>query len=449
MISTAACIVTALGAVALSSGTSGQPPVDYSGDCTSAGCHDQFGKQEFVHSPAEDGECDACHEATDTKKHRFRSVAPKESLCLECHDEFEGSTQHAPVTEGKCLACHDPHAGANRSLLRAPTPAQICTGCHQKITEHKFLHGPAAAGACTICHNPHASDHSALLSAENRALCVGCHEALAAHFTETAYQHGPATEDCAECHDPHGGDNRMNLKATAPGLCLDCHDGIADTLDEAEVKHDAHTTGRSCAGCHDPHAGNDEHLLLMEPMDLCLSCHDKELDSGAGKMGDIAGLLKENPNHHGSIREKNCTACHVSVHGGEHFRLLLGAYPAGFYAPFEERRYAFCFHCHEADVVRDPRTDKLTNFRNGDSNLHYVHVNREKKGRTCRACHSTHASKNPKHLAESVPFGSWKIPISFEQSPTGGSCLPGCHKLYRYDREKAVVNLPPSPSQPQ
>ena len=222
---------------------------------------------------------------------------------------------------------------------------------------------------------------------------------------------------------------------------MDCHDGIADVLDEASVKHDAVATGKACAGGHEPHASDFERLLLLEPMDLCLSCHNKQLGSDNDKIIDIAGLLAGNPNHHGSIRQKNCTACHAEVHGGGHFRLLLGEYPQGFYAPFEERRYAFCFSCHEPDLVRDERTDKMTNFRNGDQNLHYLPVNRRGKVRTCRACHSTHASNKPRHVAESVPFGSWEIPINFEESPTGGSCLPGCHRLYRYDREAPAVNL--------
>jgi hypothetical protein len=69
-----------------------------------------------------------------------------------------------------------------------------------------------------------------------------------------------------------------------------------------------------------------------------------------------------------------------------------------------------------------------------------VHVNRDKKGRTCRACHETHASSKAKHIRESVPFGSggWMLPIKFEKLESGGSCSPGCHTPYSYDRDNPI-----------
>ena len=105
-------------------------------------------------------------------------------------------------------------------------------------------------------------------------------------------------------------------------------------------------------------------------------------------------------------------------------------------AAFDEKAYALCFECHEAAAFTDEETDSTTAFRNGQRNLHYLHVNRAVKGRTCRACHDPHASKNEKHIVESVPFGKWRIPIKFESTSTGGSCQPGCHRPERYDREQ-------------
>ena len=61
-----------------------------------------------------------------------------------------------------------------------------------------------------------------------------------------------------------------------------------------------------------------------------------------------------------------------------------------------------------------PRGTKIvfTSFRDGDVNLHYLHVNKAKRGRTCRACHSTHASKHNVIIRDSVPFGRWELPIN-------------------------------------
>ena len=63
------------------------------------------------------------------------------------------------------------------------------------------------------------------------------------------------------------------------------------------------------------------------------------------------------------------------------------------YLAFAIERYDLCFSCHVSDLVKDKSGRGLTQFRNGDLNLHWLHVNRE-KGRNCRSCHQTHASSN-------------------------------------------------------
>jgi len=70
-------------------------------------------------------------------------------------------------------------------------------------------------------------------------------------------------------------------------------------------------------------------------------------------------------------------------------------------------------------------------------------VNKDTKGRTCRACHKTHASNLPKHMAEKVPFGGWEIPINFKKTGTVGSCAPGCHKPRSYDPVNPLPNFQP------
>ena len=112
-------------------------------------------------------------------------------------------------------------------------------------------------------------------------------------------------------------------------------------------------------------------------------------------------------------------------------------YPEAFYQPFAHEKYDLCFTCHDKQLVLTEKTANLTAFRNGDRNLHFVHVNRE-KGRNCRSCHQTHASSNELHVRDSVPFGKWEMPIQFAKTENGGSCAPGCHKPYAYDRAKAL-----------
>ena len=92
---------------------------------------------------------------------------------------------------------------------------------------------------------------------------------------------------------------------------------------------------------------------------------------------------------------------------------------------------------------------RITGFRDGDRNLHLIHVNDKAKGRTCRACHEVHASRRPFHMREKVPYGAsgWQLKINFEQLPNGGSCAPACHwketYIRRSDSEPTTRSAPP------
>jgi len=76
-------------------------------------------------------------------------------------------------------------------------------------------------------------------------------------------------------------------------------------------------------------------------------------------------------------------------------------------------------------------------------------VNKADRGRNCRACHETHASADPRHIRESVPYGNWKMPLNYKMTNTGGSCAPGCHKAFTYDRENPVQFTPIVPASTQ
>jgi len=403
-IGAAAVLLLALAFLSAPTPAQVQTPRDFSGDCSRSGCHDAFGKKKVVHAPVEQKSCDACHELVDEKKHHFKLTAEMPDVCTECHDAV----------------------GENL----------------------KFKHGPMASGQCTACHDPHASAHPKLLSRAGNELCLDCHDELGERLSELKHKHQPAAEDCRGCHLAHGADNKMFLRGKLPDLCTDCHDGIADLLEDAKVKHAAMTEKNSCSVCHDPHASDAEHFLRKDPMALCMACHEKPVKTEDGKKVKLIGfgdLLKKNPVHHGPIQQNDCLGCHGAVHGGDFRRLLSAAYPVTFYAPFKVETYALCFKCHDSEMVEEAETEE-TSFRNGEQNLHYLHVNKKRKGRTCRDCHDVHASTKRALVVESVPFGrrGWRLPIKFEPTKTGGSCAPGCHKPYRYDREQPVVNVAPA-----
>jgi predicted CXXCH cytochrome family protein len=158
------------------------------------------------------------------------------------------------------------------------------------------------------------------------------------------------------------------------------------------------------------------------------------------KLQNIKKVLDTSKFKHGPIREGDCMACH-QAHGSVNFRLLKKDFPQSFYDAFDMKNYDLCFSCHEQSLVMHERTTTLTRFRNGDLNLHYVHVHQEVKGRTCRACHEVHASNLPAHIRKEVPFGKrqWLLPLNVELTQAGGRCS-GCHRPMGYDRVNPVDN---------
>ena len=112
----------------------------------------------------------------------------------------------------------------------------------------------------------------------------------------------------------------------------------------------------------------------------------------------VAEIVNPKLVKHGPVKDGTCSGCH-DVHGSNVTRLLAKPYPETFYAKFDPDNFALCFSCHDKKLVETKEAEGLTGFRNGTQNLHYVHVDKE-KGRTCRACHETHAGPNPVQLRD-------------------------------------------------
>lgn len=239
-------------------------------------------------------------------------------------------------------------------------------------------------------------------------------------------------------------DSAALLIEEPPGLCVSCHEDIAHTIDTAKTQHGAITSEGACLNCHDPHASDYPRLLKNDVSSLCFQCHDKEIELEDGvKLTNMKALIETGSSLHGAIAEDNCVACH-EIHGGSNRRLLVREYADALYYPFQESAYALCFGCHDKALVTLKKTTTATAFRNGSTNLHYVHVNRDKKGRTCHVCHDSHASDRDRHIHDTVPFGpgGWELPIGFERIGDGGRCASGCHASFLYSRTDPVLYPP-------
>ena len=297
------------------------------------------------------------------------------------------------------------------------------------------MHGPVAAGDCIACHDPHTSPNDFQLLAAGNDLCFTCHVDKKEEFSAGKQVHPPVADRCTNCHNAHSSGFKYQLNQPAPQLCFTCHNKMQDYISKAKVQHKPVFEEGSCVNCHNPHVSNFKPLLKFGGADLCLSCHNKPL----GEISNMKAWLDANPDKHGPVRNGDCAGCH-NPHGADYFRILKDYFPTEFYAPYSTDKYALCFGCHNKDIAIDEFTTTLTGFRNGDKNMHFVHVNKTPKGRTCRACHEVHAGKQPKHIREKVPFGKLSYPIRFTKTDNGGSCVVGCHVERGYDRVAPVKN---------
>jgi predicted CXXCH cytochrome family protein len=374
----------------------------------------------------------------------LQGTASAESCATDsCHRSIlDLEKPHAPVKEKDCLSCHrqtnklHPLTGQKSFELTSRPPA-LCTQCHD-ITpfKQKYMHGPVAAGACTTCHNPHESAEKNLLTDTPQNLCLKCHPDFAKALKEARVIHPPLKNGpCSSCHNPHGSPIVGLLKKKMPELCVGCHVKTGKKLAGVKVPHKPFLQEGGCSSCHSAHYSEEKGLLHSDEISTCLRCHDKD-NLGTPPLRNIKKELAGKKYLHGPLAAGECKACH-DPHGSDDYRMLRGSYPATLYAPYKEGIYGACLNCHEKNLLRFPDTTIYTGFRNGNRNLHYVHVVNNRKGRTCRICHDTHASTGPKMISsEGTTFGDWKIPINFKISPSGGSCAPGCHKAFTYDREK-------------
>jgi predicted CXXCH cytochrome family protein len=412
--------------------------------CVTAKCHAGMGKDKTVHSPVKDGSCSTCHQAVqDTKagKHpgklTITLVQQGDALCSMCHEpKNTKKVVHAPIMGGDCISCHNPHGSPNKAMLKETMP-KLCFQCHpDSIVKHQVMHPPAAAGDCSGCHDNHQSDHPNRLLQPGNALCYMCHPDKEEGLKSQKTVHAPVKQSCVLCHNPHGSPNKTMLNSAVPSLCSNCHPNQVALATRAIIKHGPMNDQKICLNCHDPHFSGFPKLLPKAQVDLCLGCHDKELDTGKGKIMNMKSALTANKNGHGPVKSGDCAECH-DPHGSDYWRILTRYYPSEFYTSYSEGKYGLCFTCHDKSAFANLNTDKATKFRDGRKNLHFVHVNKNPKGRTCRTCHEVHAdSGRPNHVREFVQFSGWSMPINFSPTNTGGTCAPGCHGEKRYTRQK-------------
>lgn len=259
--------------------------------------------------------------------------------------------------------------------------------------------------------------------------CTECHSDLLDH----GMVHYPVTDACDNCHEStgaaHPSDDSLGFRLMdkVPELCFYCH----EAADQKNSSHLPYTKGE-CLSCHDAHGSSGASLLRYPDPDLCLGCHKRDFRADSTETLNIRRLVSGSMNAHSAIAGGGCRSCH-RAHVSEFRVLLAERYPEEDYLPALTGNFELCFLCHDTDLLNARETEWGTGFRNGTSNLHWLHMNGD-KGRNCRLCHNLHGSPLPFLVEEQVAFGRWEMRLNFIPEEQGGSCQPGCHGKLSYRR---------------
>ncbi len=406
---------------------------------TCVDCHDDYLKGEVIHAPVKK-DCLRCHipNGAEHPKENIVGFDIKQSvpdLCYECHDaKNEEEFVHDPISKGDCSKCHEFHNSENLYLVKSDPVSKLCYECHDlEIPKGNHIHGAVKDGDCTGCHNPHQADNKDFLATRKLdRLCKKCHKIIRKELKKDFVHEPFKKKKCFDCHNAHSSKEEHLSDVKNKELCLSCHDVVHKELGGAKIIHGAIDKPQSCLNCHAAHASDHDKILKFNNVEMCLHCHDESMETETRTIEAIGPHLVEGNTIHGAITEEGCSACH-NAHVSEEKNLLHEHYPNSTYVKPLDDNFSLCFKCHEKELITEKTTLTATNFRDGELNLHFIHVN-ENKARNCTTCHDVHGAENKYMIKESTAFGKWDMPIKFNLYNNGGSCLTGCHKEHKYER---------------
>lgn len=304
--------------------------------------------------------------------------------------------------------------------------------CHSEYKLDPKIHSPLkATDSCFLCHKVEAEDpkHPKLFPINNalvESTCKKCHETyLHEKISNQKFIHKTINEKgCLSCHDSHKSKfPKLVKKDPKFDLCLDCHKEIAESSQKSATHNFSKIEG-GCMNCHASHASNNQKLLLKTPTELCMKCH---------KDGKHAVSFEGKTSVHKPVTEGKCTECHA-VHGNNRENILVKNYNNGSFQSYSKEGTELCFECHKRELVETKNSMTATNFRDGDKNLHTIHVLNAKKGKGCAACHDSHGAENPFLIKSNFYYGDYSLPINFTKKENGGSCATACHQELPYSR---------------
>jgi predicted CXXCH cytochrome family protein len=187
--------------------------------------------------------------------------------------------------------------------------------------------------------------------------------------------------------------------------CYKCH--LSKVTDP--FVHSA-MASNECTPCHNASGGNHQtntalYAVKDKSTKLCYECHDNQSNKKS---------------IHGPIQEDTCLGCHAPH--ASNLKFMLGKVTP-----------EICFECHSPALLLEKETQKATGFRDGSSNLHFLHAG--KTAIPCITCHDVHASEQTKLIRPKGKNGKEDVTLTFKEAGKGGTCTTSCHDPLGYERK--------------
>ena len=234
----------------------------------------------------------------------------KDRACEACHGPGQS---HVDAGDGSHIVLLEKQLNELQKLTK-PVSAATRTATRRQ-EDPNSLHRKENL-ACTECHSIHErSQKQHLLTASVDRVCTACHkDVLAAFYKPFHHRLLEGAIHCVDCHQPHSGlmPKMAKLSFGNESPCVKCH---SDKRGPFAFEHPVIRL-EGCMGCHEPHGSINSKMLIRTQLSLmCLECHT--FSPGI--------LASQPPSFHDlrSARFRNCTTCHVKIHGSNVDRFLM------------------------------------------------------------------------------------------------------------------------------
>lgn len=270
--------------------------------------------------------CKTCHPdvwANFYRNPHYKSIAsgkesPENTGCESCHGPGQA---HVEARGGKATIVAFSELGPEKTL-------DACLRCHSQTMSRANIRRSVHTQedvVCSTCHSIHKSPAPRFLLAKQQTeLCYGCHASVRAQFS-MPFKHrvNEGAIQCTDCHNPHGAfagtwkmDVRPRMVEQREGneeACLNCH---TDKRGPFVYEHGS-VRVEGCETCHQPHGSMNARLLRRPTVfTVCLECHNGEGNFGSFGPKFGTGVQRPTADHNlADPRYRNCTVCHVRVHG--------------------------------------------------------------------------------------------------------------------------------------